>query len=366
MKITLSAIKADIGSIGGHIKPSNDVFAAVQDYIRSKSKGIFIDYKITYTGDDIAILSTHTGGQLNEKVHRVCWEAFLAGGKVAASQGLYGAKQDLLKQDFKGSVKGMGPAVAELEFEERSAEPFLFFAADKTDPGAFNMPAYLSFCDPMHNAGLLISSKLREGFTFRILDASYTEADRIIELNTPENIYDIAVLLRDTERFFIEGIYSRASGEQVVAVSTTRLRNIAGKYTGKDDPVMLVRTQKDFPGTGEVLSPWSIGAFVAGFMRGSHYGPLMPVKQNSDISFFDGPPIVSAAAYSIHDGKLTEAADAFDHPYWDYIRTQVSRKAEELRRQGFFGPAMLPYSELEYGEIVEVLQELDKRFIIKK
>ena len=29
----------------------------------------------------------------------------------------------------------MGPAVAEMEFEERPNEPFVFFAADKTDPG---------------------------------------------------------------------------------------------------------------------------------------------------------------------------------------------------------------------------------------
>ena len=366
MKITLSVIKADIGSIGGHIKPSKDLLASVQDYLKAKSKGILIDYKVTHTGDDIAILSTHTGGPLNEKVHKLCWDTFLAGTKTARAQGLYGAGQDLLKDSFSGNVKGMGPAIAELEFEERPAEPFLFFAADKTDPGAFNMPAYLSFCDPMHNAGLLLSSKLRRGFTFRILDASYIEADRIIELNTPEDIYDIAVLLRDTERFFVEGIYSRVSGEQIASISTTRLRNIAGKYTGKDDPVMLVRTQKNFPGTGEILSPYTIGAFVAGFMRGSHNGPLMPVKQNSDISFFDGPPVVSSAAYCVHDGKLTEAADAFDQPYWDYVRTQVSRKAEEIRRQGFFGPAMLSMSELEYGGIVEVLQELEKRFIIKK
>jgi fructose 1,6-bisphosphate aldolase/phosphatase len=36
----------------------------------------------------------------------------------------------------------MGPAVAELEFEERANEPFLFFAADKTDPGAYNLPLW--------------------------------------------------------------------------------------------------------------------------------------------------------------------------------------------------------------------------------
>jgi len=51
---------------------------------------------------------------------------------------------------------------------------------------------------------------------------------------------------------------------------------------------MLVRTQKDFPGPGEILSPFAIGHLVAGFMRGSHNGPLMPVKQNSGISFLMG------------------------------------------------------------------------------
>jgi fructose 1,6-bisphosphatase len=66
-------------------------------------------------------------------------------------------------------------------------------------------------------------------------------------------------------------------------VSTTRLHNIAGKYTGKDDPVMLVRVQGPFPATGEALAPFNIGHYVAGFMRGSHTGPLMPVKMNSSV-----------------------------------------------------------------------------------
>jgi fructose 1,6-bisphosphate aldolase/phosphatase len=150
------------------------------------------------------------------------------------------------------------------------------------------------------------------------MDVSYTEGDRIIELNAPEDLYDIAALLRDNQRFVVESIHSRNSGEIAVAVSTTRLHNIAGKYTGKDDPVMLVRVQGAFPATGEVLSPFSIGHLVAGFMRGSHTGPLMPVKRNSSISYFDGPPVVSCLAFCVHNGKFTEPADAFDHPYWDY------------------------------------------------
>jgi fructose 1,6-bisphosphate aldolase/phosphatase len=366
MKITLSIIKADIGSIGGHIKPSQKLLETVENYVKEKGGGLIIDYYIGHTGDDIAILSTHKKGVLAEPIHKLCWEALLEGTKTAKSQGLYGAGQDLLKDSFSGNVKGMGPAIAEMEIEERPAEPFLFFAADKTDPGCFNLPLFLSFTDPMHNAGLLLSSNLQKGFKFIIMDVSHTEADRIIELNSPEENYSIAALLRDPERFVVESIWSRATNEQAAVVSTTRLHNIAGKYVGKDDPVMLVRTQKDFPATGEILSPYAITPSVAGFMRGSHTGPLMPVKKNSPISFFDGPPIVSCLAFCVKNGKLTEPADAFDQPLWDYVRTKTSEEAIEIRRQGFFGSAMLPYSELEYGGIKEILERLEKKFVIKK
>ncbi|MDO8592630.1 MAG: fructose-1,6-bisphosphate aldolase/phosphatase [bacterium] len=365
-KITVSAIKADVGSIGGHIKPSERLIKAVSDYISDNHGGALINFRLSFTGDDIAILCTHRLGVNNEQIHKLAWDAFKAGADVAASQGLYGAGQDLLKDSFSGNIKGMGPAAAEMEFEERKNEPFLFFAADKTDPGAYNLPLYLSFCDPMHNAGLILASDIAKGFEFHIMDVEYTEADRVIVLKTPEDIYGIATLLRDQERFVIEKIIARSSGEQAAAVSTTRLHNIAGTYTGKDDPICLVRVQKTFPATGEILSPYQIGHYVAGFMRGSHTGPLMPVKQNTCISYFDGPPVVSCAAYSMHNGKLTEPADAFDHALWDHVRGKVSAKAIELRQQGFFGPAMLPYSELEYGGIVEKMKELEARFTVRK
>ena len=253
-----------------------------------------------------------------------------------------------------------------MEIEERPNEPFLCFAADKTDPGAYNLPLYLTFTDPMFNPGLMLSPACGEGFKFNIMDVANTEGDRMIELLAPENLYDIATLLRDNERFVIESIYSRSSGKIAAAVSTTRLHNIAGKYTGKDDPVCLVRVQGNFPATGEVLSPYSIGHYVAGFMRGSHIGPLMPVKINSPISYFDGPPVVTCHAFCVHERKFTESVDVFDHPFWDYIRTKVSRKAVEIREQGFFGAAMLPYSELEYGGIVEKMEKLDKLFKIRE
>jgi fructose 1,6-bisphosphatase len=69
-------------------------------------------------------------------------------------------------------------------------------------------------------------------------------------------------------------------------------------------------------------------------MRGSHQMPLMPVKQNSTISYFDGPPVVSCAAFSVHERRLSEPVDVFDHPFWDAVRHRVAEKSVEMRRQG--------------------------------
>lgn len=363
MSITLSVIKADVGSIGGHVAPSKELVQTIHDHIAGGMAGLLNDFFIGHTGDDIALLLVHDRGKEDAQIHRLAWEAFKAGTETAKRQGLYGAGQDLLIDAFSGNVKGMGPAVAEMEFEERPNEPFLMFLADKTEPGAYNLPLYLAFVDPMNTGGLLLSPEITKGFRFRVMDVNYTEGDRTIELNLPEDLYNLAALLRDNDRYVVESIRSRHDGDIAAAVSTQRLHNIAGKYTGKDDPVMLVRVQKNFPATGEILAPFAVSHYVGGFMRGSHIGPLMPVKHGTGCSYFDGPPIVSCWGFCVHDGVLTDAMDLFDHPFWDTVRTRSAEKAMEIRRQGFSGPAMLPYSELEYGGIVKILERLERRFV---
>jgi fructose 1,6-bisphosphate aldolase/phosphatase len=174
MKTTISVIKADVGSIGGHIKPSAKLRSTIESFVREHGKKLLIDCYVSTTGDDVALLMSHERGVNDPKVHELAWDTFMAGTKVAKEQGLYGAGQDLLKDAFSGNVRGLGPASAEMEFEERTAEPFLFFAADKTDPGAYNLPLYLGFLDPMHNSGLLLSPKMAQGFTFTIMDVNYT------------------------------------------------------------------------------------------------------------------------------------------------------------------------------------------------
>ena len=54
MKLTLSVIKADIGSIGGHVAPSKRLQETVQAFIRERASGLLLDHYISHTGDDIA------------------------------------------------------------------------------------------------------------------------------------------------------------------------------------------------------------------------------------------------------------------------------------------------------------------------
>lgn len=363
MKTTISVIKADTGSVGGHNRPSNAMVEKAKERVTSAiSSGLLLDGHVTFTGDDIALLMTHNRGVDNSDIHKFAWDTFVETSNIAKSQGLYGAGQDLLKDAFSGNVRGMGPGSAEMEVEERKAEPFIVFAGDKCGPGVFNHPLFSCFADPYHNAGLLLAPEMHTGFTFKIMDVNHTEHDRVISLKCPEDYYDMATLLRDPNRYIVASVTENATGLTAAVASTSRLHNIAGKYVGKDDPVCIVRTQKQFPSTGEILSPWATAQYTLGDNRGSHHVAVMPVKQNSIISFFDGPTVMSAAGYCVHEGKLTEAVDLFDQPFWDLIRTKAAEKTLAIREQGFFNPAMGPQDEMEYTGVMENLKRLDAKF----
>ncbi|MDQ7829807.1 MAG: fructose-1,6-bisphosphatase [Armatimonadota bacterium] len=366
MRITVSVIKADVGAIGGHTVPSPDVLAMARERVARAKGSLLIDGFVCHTGDDVALIMTHTRGVDDADVHRLAWDIFIETTEQAKRQGLYGAGQDLLREAFSGNVRGMGPGSAEIEFEERPNEAFMVLLGDKCGPGAFNLPLYLAFADPMYSPGLLLSEGLHDGFRFHIMDMDHTAGDRIIVLDAPERLYDIAALLRDTNRYAIESIWSRKyPNEQAAAVGTTRLRNIAGRYVGKDDPPAVVRVQKIFPATEEFGPAFAVAPFVGGDTRGSHNLPLMPVPMNTPASTFFCVPMVSALGFSVHDGILTGPSDLFADPFWQHVRDRVAAKAIEMRRQGFFEPAMLPYSELEYGGIVSRLRRLDQEFTVR-
>ncbi|MGN6623574.1 MAG: fructose-1,6-bisphosphatase, partial [Candidatus Nitrosocosmicus sp.] len=335
MKITVSAIKADIGGIGGHTRPSEELIQTVKDYVLEKGKGILIDKYIGYTGDDIHIIMSHTLGTDNKEIHKLAWDAFTEGTKIAKEQGLYGAGQDLLKDSFSGNVKGMGPGIAEIEMEERPSEVFCIFAADKTEPGAYNFPFWRMFVDSGSNTGLIINEELAKGVIFKIMDVM---SGKTANLKLWNDKPELEAALMYPGRYVVHSVFS-SDGEQIVSSSTDRLHNIAGTYVGKDDPIAIVRTQKNFPATEEAGSAFNDPHYVAGNTRGSHHMPLMPIKLNTAASLNYSIPIVSCLLFSMHNGKFTGPYDGFSTPDWDLQRLWAAERAMIMRNQGFIHPA---------------------------
>lgn len=365
-KVTVSLIKADVGSVAGHTTVPDELKKAAEEKLQDAvDGGLIIDFRIFNAGDDLELLMTHEKGVDSEEIHRIAWETFEKAAGVAKELKLYGAGQDLLKDAFSGNVRGLGPGVAEMEFTERGAEPLIAFMMDKTEPGAFNLPIFKIFADPFNTAGLVIDPSMHQGFVFEIWDIK--ESKRVF-MRTPEEIYDILALIGGKSRFVIKRVYPKEGGklpadEPVAVVSTEKLYEVAGEYVGKDDPVALVRAQSGLPAVGEVLEAFAFPHLVSGWMRGSHNGPIMPVPfRYSKCTRFDGPPRCIAAGFQISNGKLVGPVDMFDDPAFDYSRQKAMEIAEYMRRHGPFEPHRLPSEDMEYTTLPKVLNRLKERF----
>ncbi len=353
-KITLSVIKADVGGWVGHSTCHPDMTALAREIVqKAVSRGFLIDGQVLNVGDDAELIMTHERGENDSEVHKFAWDTFMELTALAKKLKLYGAGQDMLADAFSGNVKGMGPGVAELVFAERKSEPILIFMADKTSPGAWNLPLFRIFGDPFNTIGLVIDPNMHRGFRFRVLDV--VEHKEWI-LSCPEDMYDLLVLVGATGRYVIENIYRKKDNEVAAAASSQRLGLIAGRYVGKDDPVMICRCQSGFPAVGEVLEPFAFPHLVEGWMRGSHHGPLMPCAFKDAIpSRFDGPPRVICAGYQLTEGKLLGPMDMFADVAFDEARKQANRVADYMRRHGPFEPHRLGLHEMEYTTMPQVM-----------
>ena len=361
MKVTLSVIKADIGGYVGHSSSHPLILDTAREGLhRAKNQGLVIDYHVTRCGDDLQLIMTHQKGINNGEIHENAWNIFVECTQVAKKLKLHGAGQDLLADAFSGNVKGMGPGVAEMEFEEREAETIIIFMADKTSSGAWNLPLYKMFADPFNTIGLVIAQNMHNGFSFEVHDV---KESRMITFKAPEEMYDMLVFMGAPTRFAVKAVYHRDKNEIAAVSSTQRLCLIAGRYVGKDDPVCIVRAQGIFPAVGEVLEPFANPNIVEGWMRGSHHGPLLPVGVNdSNCTRFDGPPRVIAAGFQLAEGKLIGPSDLFADLAFDNARKQALMVADVFRQLGPFEPHRLPLEEMEYTTMPQVMQKLKDRF----
>jgi fructose 1,6-bisphosphate aldolase/phosphatase len=186
---------------------------------------------------------------------------------------------------------------------------------------------------------------------------------KIADLKMWQDKPELEAALMYPGRYVVHSVLSADSQEQIVSASTDRLHNIAGTYVGKDDPISIIRTQKNFPATEEVGSAFNSPYYVAGNTRGSHHLPLMPVRLNSPASINYALPIVSCLVFSMHNGKLTGPHDGFGTADWDLQRMQAVERAMIMRNQGFIHPATLVPEELEYNKGYETrMAKLEKKF----
>jgi fructose 1,6-bisphosphate aldolase/phosphatase len=359
--VTLSIVKADTGGWVGHsaVHPEQ-VEEARRHLDRAKADGLVVDGQVTSCGDDLALVMTHTHGVEASVIHAFAWETFLATTAVAKRLGLYGAGQDLLSDAFSGNLRGLGPGYAEMEFDERPSEPVICFFADKTEPGAWNLPLYKMFADPFNTAGLVIDKNMHAGFVFEVYDLF---ENKRLEFTCPDELYDLLMFIGAPARYVIHSVHSRSLGIPAAATSTQRLSLIAGKYVGKDDPVMIVRCQSGLPAVGEVLEPFSLAHSVAGCMRGSHHAPLMPVATgDATPTRFDGPPRVMALGFQVKDGILGMPRDLLADVSFDRARQTANEVMDYLRRHGPFEPHRLPLDDLEYTTMHELESRLAERW----
>lgn len=359
--VTLSIIKADTGGYVGHSAVHPDMLKEGEKQVAAAiKKGLLIDGQVSYCGDDMSLIMTHTHSLEDEGIHAFAWDVFMATTEIAKRLGLYGAGQDLLSDAFSGNLRGMGPGYAEFDFEERPSEPVICFLADKTEPGAWNMPLYKMFADPFNTAGLVIDPKMHDGFIFEVLDLF---EDKRILFDCPAEIYDMLLYIGSPARYVIKRVFSKSLGDIAAVTSTQRLALMAGRYVGKDDPVMIVRCQSGLPAVGEALEPFAFPHTVAGGMRGSHHMPLLPVPlPQAHPARFDGPPRVVALGYQLKDGHLNGPRDMFDDPSFDGARRAAGEITEYLRRHGPFEPHRLSLDEMEYTTMPQVAEKLQKRW----
>jgi fructose 1,6-bisphosphate aldolase/phosphatase len=366
-KTTISLINADIGSFPGHSRIHPVLLETAYKILKTAEGQDIIDSFVTHCGDNLELIMTHNKGVNNAKIHGLAWDVFKNCTDEARKKKLYGVDKHIKNfSSTPDNIRGMGPGVAEMDFEERKSDPVLCFMSDKTEPGACNYYLYKIFADPFNTSGLILDKKMRKGFTFEVLDV---KENKTIEVATPEQSYRLLTLISAPSRYVVKSVFLPLDDEEKLIAASISVPSLSHpqkmgatnrtRAETKDEPVMIVRAQNSLPAVGEILEPFANPIIVAGWMRGSHYGPFMPVGLcDANCTRFDGPPRVICMGFQVAESKLIGPVDMFDDPAFDHVRQRCNELADILRVHGPFIPHRRPFEDMNDDTAKEVWDEL--------
>lgn len=342
-KVTLTVAKADVGSPGGHGTVDGAQLEAVaEQWTAAAEKGEIIDFRVTRCGDDIMVFLTHDRGEDNALIHEHIWNGFIRGAVVAKDMGFYAAGQDLLADSFSGNVKGAGPGVCEMEMTERPAETLVLFQADKCAPMVFNQMLYRMLVSPEHTTWVTLGKDEPYNLMVQLIDFEYNHKQGALgTFNAQQDVSNIFHYISQPSRASFYRAYNQKTNEPVMALTASRLHDVGGEYVGKDDPAMVVRSQKDTPAVGEItMQALIFDGETGGWMRGSSVGPVLPVAlSEAKIGGNDGPPLMTSIVFNLDHGRITGDFDAFAaNPMIKEVQKRRSARALDRFQNGFNNP----------------------------
>ena len=358
-KLTLSVFTADIGGFVGHISSHPGVLDTAKERLyTSREKGRIEDFHVLRCGDDVELIVTHRNGVNDRGTHELVWNTLADCREESAGLKLHASEQGLSREAFTGSLRGMGPGVAEMEFIERTSEPVVVLMSNKAATGSWNLPLYKIFADPFNTSGLVLDPSMLEGFSFKVRSRSEGST---ITLSAPKEAHYLLALIGLTGKYVVTSVCRNTDGDTAAVVSSPKLRINGGSAREEATPAAIFRCQAGFPATGEVMEALSFPHLVEGWMRNSHNGPLMPVPfYEANPTRFDGPPRVIAAGFQITNGRLIGPHDMFDDPAFDGARRLAGEGTEYLRRHGPFQPHLS--STPDYSAVPFIMDKLKERF----
>lgn len=201
---------------------------------------------------------------------------------------------------------------------------------------------YRMLVSPEHTTWVTLGKESPYELMVQLIDFEYNHKQGAVgTFHAQSQVSNIFHYVSQPSRASFLRAYNRKTNEPIMALTASRLHDVGGEYVGKDDPAMVVRSQKDAPAVGEItMQALVFDMETGGWMRGSSVGPVLPVAlSEAKIGGNDGPPLMTSIVLNLNHGRITGDFDAFAaNPMIKEVQRRRSARALERFQNSFTNP----------------------------